>query len=454
MVKRTVYFFLFVFSFLLASCSKREYVNSLPKDSQLVAQIDVVDLFQKAGFEDEKISGVLQELIHHPEHVGIDWNEKVYAYVSNNTMGFVAAVNDADKLTGFLEKHAKALGVTLDVDGDYTWASTDMLLVGYNDEQLLAMTIYGDGKVFRQRARKFMKQDVAESFVSNPSFQKIEASSSDLSIYAVASVLPESVLGKWLAFLPDNIDLNSLYTILAADFNTGKLDAGINFYSDNPEIQESIKNLSSSLKLQNGVFLDHIPSDFSLYGSLCCTPELVSFLKKNRETGMAMELIAQVVPFYELLDNLEDVAFYTSSSGDFMTYGQLKNTDFLTNDSWASKYGIRMLGNHSYAFGSYSFGLNADVFYLSSNPQWRDRVDATYQNDLLVSWADKVKDTYGFVMVNLPKMPEIPFLPSEIRNQLEIAAIRWTQPEHFELTVCVKNQRDNVLKVLLQPWIK
>ena len=149
MVKRTVYFFLFVFSFLLASCSKREYVNSLPKDSQLVAQIDVVDLFQKAGFEDEKISGVLQELIHHPEHVGIDWNEKVYAYVSNNTMGFVAAVNDADKLTGFLEKHAKALGVTLDVDGDYTWASTDMLLVGYNDEQLLAMTIYGDGMVFR-----------------------------------------------------------------------------------------------------------------------------------------------------------------------------------------------------------------------------------------------------------------------------------------------------------------
>ena len=180
----------------------------------------------------------------------------------------------------------------------------------------------------------------------------------------------------------------------------------------------------------------------------------MSFLKKNRETGMAMELIAQVVPFYELLDNLEDVAFYTSSSGDFMTYGQLKNTDFLTNDSWASKYGIRMLGNHSYAFGSYSFGLNADVFYLSSNPQWRNRVDATYQNDLLVSWADKVKDTYGFVMVNLPKMLEVPFLPSEIRNQLEIAAIRWTQPEHFELTVCVKNQRDNVLKVFLQPWIK
>ena len=77
MVKRTVYFFLFVFSFLLASCSKREYVNSLPKDSQLVAQIDVVDLFQKAGFEDEKISGVLQELIHHPEHVGIDWKRSM-----------------------------------------------------------------------------------------------------------------------------------------------------------------------------------------------------------------------------------------------------------------------------------------------------------------------------------------------------------------------------------------
>jgi len=454
MVKKTVYLFLLIFSFLLASCSKRDYVNSLPKDSQLVAQIDVADLFQKAGFEGEEVSGVLQELIHHPEIVGIDWNEKVYAYVSNNTMGFVAAVSDADKLTDFLKNNAQALGVTLDVGGDYSWASTDMLLVGYNDEQLLAMTVYGDAKVFRQRARKFMEQDVSDSFVSNPSFQKIETSSLDLSIYADASVLPESVLGKWLAFLPDDVDLNNLYTILGADFNTGKLEAGIDFYSDDPQVQESIRNLSSSLKVQEGAFINNIPSDFSLYGSFCCTPELVNLLKKNRDTGFALELMAQVVPIYELFDNLEDVAFYTSASRDFMAYGHLKNTELFTNDSWAAKNGIRMLGNHSYAFESYSFGLNDDAFYLSSNPLWRDRVGATYQNELLASWEEKVKGTYGFVMVNLPKISELSFLPSEIRSQLEIAAVRWTQPVHFELTVCVRNQQDNILKVLLQPWIK
>ncbi|MBQ9286814.1 MAG: DUF4836 family protein [Bacteroidaceae bacterium] len=454
MVKKISYLFFLVISFLLASCSKRDYVNSLPKDSQLVAQIDVVSLFQKAGLENENLSGVLKDVTQHPEKTGIDWNEKVYAYVSNNAMGFVAAVSDADKLAEFLKNDAQSWGVSMEEDGDYTWASTREWLLGYNEEQLFAMNIYGDAKVFRQRAKKFMEQDAADSFVSHSSFQKLVASGSDLSIYADASVLPESVIGKWLSFFPDDVELSSLCTLLSVDFNVGKLEANVDFHSDDSKVQEAIRHLTSSLKVQDGVFTKNIPSDFSLFASFHSTPELVKILRGNRDIGMTLELVAQAVPVHELLNELEDVAFYTSPSSEFMAYGQLNSTAIFTDDSWASRNGIRMLGNHSYAFGSYAFGQDGQYFYLSSH-QSRKGVSATVgQNLLLDSWASKIKGTYGFVMVNLPHFSAASGLPTDISSQLETAVLRWTEPVHFELTVSVRNQQDNILKVFLQPWIK
>jgi hypothetical protein len=169
---------------------------------------------------------------------------------------------------------------------------------------------------------------------------------------------------------------------------------------------------------------------------------------------MTLELVAQAVPVHELLNELEDVAFYTSPSSEFMAYGQLNSTAIFTDDSWASRNGIRMLGNHSYSFGSYAFGLDGQYFYLSSH-QSRKGVSATVdQNLLLDSWASKIKGTYGFVMVNLPHFSAVSGLPTDISSQLETAVLRWTEPVHFELTVSVRNQQDNILKVFLQPWIK
>lgn len=454
MVNRFFNFILLVLAFLCVSCSNREYINSLPKEAQLVLSVNPESLFQKADISDiSSFPQYLQVLLDSPEKVGVDWTKDIYFYLSDNNMGFVAAMNDADRLTDFLEQNAQEFNIHVESDGDYYWAYTDMLLIGYNDDQLLSMTIYGDAKVFRQKAKKLMKQDVGDSFASSSSFVKLVSAKSDFAIYADATALPENLLGKWLDFLPKNVDLNSLSLLLSANMEKGKLLANAEFFSNDAKIQKAILDLASSMKKQGDTYINAVPENFTIYGSLGCTPQLIDLLKQNQGIGMTLALLDQVVPASDLFQKMNgDISFFLQGS-DYMLYAQLDDTSIFDNDSWAHHNGIRTRGKHIYSFDNYTFGLKEDSFFITNNSSLAE-LNPAFVSNAATSWKDVQKDSFGFLLLNLPKVEALSVLPSNLRLQFEQAVLLWKEPTKFEITVTMKNQDENILKTLLNSWMK
>ena len=454
MVKRLIYFSLVLFTLVLSSCSKKGYMNSLPKESQLVMSIQAEALLQKSGIKDfSSLPAALQKIMSEPQKVGIDWAKPLYAFISENTMGAVASISDSDKLTDYLKENSAELGINLDSDGDYNWATTDMLLIGYNDEQLLAMTIYGDSKVFRQRAKKLMEQDAAESFAGTASFQKLLTAGGDMAVFTDATVIPESIISSWLSFLPKDVSLANLSALFSADFQEGKVVAKAEIFSEEERIQQMIQQLGDVLKPQTGTFNATVPADFTYFASFHGTPQLMEMLKKNRDIGMTLALIEQVAPIEDLLQSIDgDVMVYSRGASDIQVYAPLSDTKIFTDDSWAHQNGIRSLENHVYGFENYTFGLtDKGDFFLSYSPVSSIGEDVAFD---LSSWTDSMKNSLGFALVNCSRIKELSVLPASLRSQLDIVTARWYEPTKLDVTLSVKNQQENILKTLLESWTR
>ena len=397
--------FILLFSLLLSSCSKEgKYTDSIPRQVDLLLQVDAQSLFQESI--PESSSPILQSAVNS----GIDWTQKAYAFLEGNTVGLVAAVNDADALSSFLQ--SDAVKAEIDADGDYTWATSDLFLVGYTEDCAVALSYYGDAKLFRQRVRKLLEQDASDSFSSQPAFQQLQASDSHLAAYASAAALPEELIGKWLSFLPKDVELSDLAALLKADFQTGQIQLGAELVSQDPRVQKGIEELSAHLQKVDGVYADSIPAQATAFVSFHATPDLLNYLKQaNRQIGIALELLEQDPEGKDFLNQANgDVGVSVLGNSDLVLQNQGRN--LVVNSTGVSALGTSFLSS----------------FRSAQNERG---------------------EGYLYAILDLPRL-----YPSPWTAPLDKVCLSWTAPTRVEATVTLQNREQNALKTLLEAWMR
>lgn len=491
-MRKSVVLGMMMLALLLVSCSKNDYVNTLPKEAQLVLSVDVAEMFAKSGLDDKEIQNefqqkfveranddqkkMLETLLSDPKKIGLDWKEKIYYYVADSEMGLVAAVDDADNLSAFFEQLAEKNEVEkVENDGDFTWVHAQGVLVGYTDERLLAMSVYGDDEVFKQKMQQRLQQSSEQSFAGTEAFKKIEEADADIALYSIYSVLAQWGAKKMQAFLPKDLNPEKMEILLSLHFEKGRGMLSAELFSADKDTQTAIENYTKQAKEQKGTFAECVPADFLVYGSFNCSQEMVDkLLDSNKQIGFVLEMLNRIVPVTDILKSVDgDVAFFVSGNSsmrnpEVMLYARLGKQDvFQHSEGWekqAASAGLPLKSEGENRFKvsqgreSLYFGLKGEDLYLTNAERYARQVGATYKNERMAPWVSEIKNSYGFFLADLSALQAIPDfqreIPSPLADQLDVLVIRGVKPTKAEVLFTVKEQDENLLKTIVKICLK
>ena len=191
----------------LASCSKSDdYLNVIPKDTPMVASINLKALGEKAGINDKenkealgKLTDMLKKemnaasfeklesIIKNPDECGIDLGKPVYAFYSDkNDMILAAKVTDKESLANSI----KLLGNNTEISEltekeGYSFSQMDgYSYIAFNENTLIAVKskTSGDSDKLKLNAIEVLNGKSEESIASDKGFIRMQDKKADIAI--------------------------------------------------------------------------------------------------------------------------------------------------------------------------------------------------------------------------------------------------------------------------------
>lgn len=252
MTKKITIYILFVIASCLASCSRRDYVNTIPANSTALISVNAIEfvngntpfttLLAPFASEDRK------------ELKGIDLTKDIYLFeTADGTLGLCAPVGDDYELSEFL-KRMKGLGavkpLTEKDDVDFYLISESCILA-HSDGAMLAM-----GPVTGQEAQdklikrmlRYFAQDEETSIRKSMIWEHMQELSSTMRMVAQASALPEQMVASFTIGSPKGTDPADVLVEAELSFDDGTLYLDGSTCSYNPNIKQSLQKASQVYK--------------------------------------------------------------------------------------------------------------------------------------------------------------------------------------------------------------
>lgn len=403
-------YLLFLLVCFLASCSQPHPEYAIPQKSVAVLELDLKSIFHKANLSDSLIDRQawlqhpLKNMLKHPEKVGIDWRQRVFFYIDQNTPGVVASVHDEDLLTTSLQD----LGFKVVADEDFHWATGHDIFLGYTDDLLIGTTQYADVKLLQKQVRKQVAQDETNSFVATQHFQRMQDDLQDMSLYFSASILT-NWFGKVASFGPD-VDMHQLSGFMTFNFEQDVAKLGLRIYGNNAKGQELLDQIKNTCTQLSGDFISQAPSNIAACVAIStCAKDVMNMLKRDRSLGFGITMAAQLLPIGDVLQNIEGelAAFATPQSRmpSVMLTAQMKDNEVLRQTAaWTqNEAGIRIQavqpGHYalSAGWGNWYFGELGLGMYLSNDDKWA----SADTNPVLHSYQEQVKGAFAFAWADI-----------------------------------------------------
>lgn len=259
-----------LFVLCLTSCSKSEYVNSIPLSCTAVVALDASKMNQEQA---EQTLKTILNIKGNFTDCGIDFDEKMFIFETvDGNFGLCAKVDDAGDLRDFINEMSKNGSCTeikkqngasfSDIGG--SWA------LGFSDDALLIIGPVPAVSIAEthRSISKYLKQDESMSIKASPLYAKLDSMQGAVSFVAQLQALPEKFCAPLSLEVPKGTDYSKVY--VAADISKDNDIVVVKgrTFSFNKSIDSQIATTRSSFREIDGASLSIMNKDM-LMGFFC-----------------------------------------------------------------------------------------------------------------------------------------------------------------------------------------
>lgn len=232
--KLNLMYLLLMAVFVLSSCSKKSAVAKFIPEDQLVASIDVQQLFEKSkmgnseaskamwlsaaqdGVSKQETKDLIKKIAEDPAKAGIDLREPIYLYGSNDAQSIVGTILDKGNFTELLNGLAKEYGfeavkekdgVQYLVSGDYNIVFDDAIFVG-------------SSKKVDDIIAQFKNEDTKETMAENADFEKLVATQGVIKMLVPGDMV-SAVFNEQAKALPEGLNVKDISAIVSIKTDKG-----------------------------------------------------------------------------------------------------------------------------------------------------------------------------------------------------------------------------------------
>ncbi|MCM1107764.1 MAG: DUF4836 family protein [Clostridium sp.] len=403
--------------------SEPAYKQVLPADATVLVCVDGTEVAKAVNMaEIASLAGLTDE--KDIKDCGLDLSEKIYGFYRNpKSMGLVAAVSDADKLTAYLAKNAdlrRSVSTLEEKDGcNWLEVQDGEVLVAYNQEVLLAV---GPVKPFtkeevRQQMLQWLSQEKEESALEGKLYEKLNRQKGLLTYALSLEAIPEYKLNQLVkqVSLPDVEMLKSVGVAGGLQVDRTKVSCPLEVFSDNDAFNSQWDNADKSLRKLTSDFVKHIPAGvIGWIGWSIDGKKVLEEMRKNPDvrTGLvALNLMADVDKIIQSLDGEmmmamkdEDAILLTARVNDNTVLKNLPEwvRPYEQSGSWSctpTAENEYMLGAPA---GQFAVGVRGDRLYLSTESLLAEQVGKDIDADEWKAYAPQMKENMFFLVFSLP----------------------------------------------------
>ena len=429
---------------LLVGCGKEaEYVKVVPADAEIVATFDCERIMNESGlftssdselqkhfldsFKKNLSAGeqdLLETILANPREVGVDWTQKVYAFVQSQTriVAFVLPVSDREKLKASFLAFAgrKIHGRKFTEDDTFSWATGRQLSIAINDQVCLLITSAGkqDSQSLKAHVSEWLNQSKEESFASTDYNEMLLDLEGEIGVYASMSSLPENISLMASMAYSEDMDISSVKYLADVSFHPGKVVANGKVLYENSDFREWIKNQDDVCKKLDGKSLRYLPKNTPLWcGVGLDGNDFFDHLLEHPSYGKQLQNMSLPLDMEGIIRSINGDIALAYPNGLFV---DVENDEILRICVGAIKTMGRFIGlsldelsdnNYALVDENHTFsrwlgketqlqlGMNDDSFYMLTSEEGTKKHEKE-ESLAAAPWADNVEDNLLFLAFN------------------------------------------------------
>ena len=284
--------------FLSACGEDKDIRTAIPSDAQMVVSVDWIAMAEKGGLSDLAMSTSLSELIgkqipgddkvyvekilKEPGETGIDFTQKLYAFVNSKAdMGVLVKIDSKKRFKRLLrhlggewknKEWQKEGGVEyLQADYEAVLLDNDMAIYIKTNSELT-------DKGIRGRGIGWLKQKAEDSFTATNACVTFEKENSDLTLWCTLDALMRNKQSRCYVqnSLPRDVRLSDLQCLMGVHFENGCVTLDARMLPEGEAATKFYEEQSEVLGTMQGTFLPDVSlnpwlwAGTSLHGKQCC----------------------------------------------------------------------------------------------------------------------------------------------------------------------------------------
>lgn len=489
----------------MASCSKSDdYLNVIPKDTPMVASINLQALGEKAGINDSenkealgKLTDMLkkemnaasfeklQSIIENPKECGIDLNKPVYAFTSDEkSLILTAKVIDKEALTSsitLLGNNSKANAITEEEEG-YSFSQLDNnSYLAFNENTLIAVksNILANTDKMKLNAIEILNRKGDESIVSDKGFIKMQDEKADIAIYNNFEIFDNSYKNILAMGLGVEDAAKKCKLISGILFEDGKLVINSELYTEDEKIKELQEKQNDYLSHINNSLLKFFPkSSLCLMSISMENDKIFEMLKENKdfqknislEDAETIEKILKSIG-KEITFGITD--FNLTEKPAIVIYAEAKNGDILkelynnkNSNSFTKNSRFTELKENEYLIQSgrdnIFIGYKNDMIYATNSETWYKNIGKKLEDSAENNtYAKDIKGKRMAYIIDFNALSQLPVMQMVLKSgDAKMTAVgsvlknannmSITYDDEITMTVQLKDTKTNFLKQMIQ----
>lgn len=421
------------------------YKNALPADVTVLVCADGKEINKAVDLEElAQLIGLSEE--EQLKDCGVNLTEKIYAfYRSPESMGLLACMSDADKLTAYITKNGlfrQKVSSIEEKDG-FNWLTVqenEAVLIGYNDEKLLAVgPVSGYNKEeVRQQMIKWMTQERKESALNTMLYKKLEEKKGLLTYALSMKAMPEKQMAGYDRQMMEVLaGIKEVNVAGAVQVDRKKLSCPVEFFTEDNTINGYWDKTDKHLKKLTAVSAEQAPKGLVTWMGMNLEGEpLLKQLRENpdiRTMLIALNLAADVDKI--ILSINGEIAFAIDSNTNMLLTADVKDETVLKDlPKWMQPYEqngwtCKTLSDKEYLLGisvgsmpfPISVGIRGGKLYGATGSLLADGVGKKMDDNELSDYKSQIKDNVFFLLFSLPNFMKSDVYKSLTREDMRMA---------------------------------
>ena len=397
---------------ILSSCSRSEYINAIPAESQMLIRVS------PAKLSGAKSPLILKTLLHlkNLDSSGIDLSQDVYFFEDGQgNFGICAKVNSENKLA----KSLQDAGLSLTKRRDYKFAPLSSgWIIGFSDNAVLLMgpvVPAAQDDLITLMAR-YLGSDEEQGIKSSPMYATSDSIDAPMSIVSQTRALPEQFVAPFTMGAPKDADPADVILAAAMEVKKGRLLMHGKTLSYKKSINSAIDKAANVYRPIKGDYIKAMSQDDVLGLFLNVDgKQFHSLLIQNRAAIAMLAGINTAIDMDNIIKSVDgDLTLVTSSLGSdnlhMMMAARLSGAPWLADiDYWKKSVPagghIGDWGKNCYYYSgngtTYFFGVTPDMQYMSgASPEEAKNSITTSLNPLPADLQEIIKGKKFAMVVN------------------------------------------------------